>query len=172
MKKLMRSVSLLLASLMTMALFTGCGTSNADVLGQQYVQAYLDGFNSVRTTDDLPNDPTLEARCLALLENIDTKTCTVKVDKASVWEDYEDQQGFCIHIDIKNIGDYDDQTKSYPVAAVTEETIAKLTAYYKKISSDREYVQRASNCLGIAAAYKVINGKAYVAVAYIWDERA
>lgn len=170
MKKLMRSVSLLLAGLMTMALFTACGTSSADVLGQQYVQAYINGFNLIRTTEDLPNDPALETRCLALLEKIDPETCTVKAGEESVYEDYKDHRGFRVHIDIETTGEYDPQTDSYQAAPVTEKMIAALKAYYESFPSDSEYAQRASNSLAIAAAYKVINGKAYVATAVILDE--
>lgn len=172
MKKLMRSVSLLLTGLMTMALFTACGTDTASVLGEQYVQAYIDGINLVRTADDLDNDPTLEARCLELLENIDPETGIVEAGKSYVREDYEGHRGFGIHIDIKTTGDYDYQTNSYQAAPVTEEMIAEMTAYYESIPSDSEFALRVNNCLGIAGAYKVINGKAYVDTASIWDERA
>lgn len=155
MKHLKRIVTLILAGVLTLTLFTGCAAS----FSTQFENAFMDMVNQRRAAgqEELTNDPVLRVYAEQLLNNIvDWETGEIK------------ESGVRINNHTKMNGkNYMDSilipsTVSAGTAFATEITPEKL----QKVLNDNQngYSDTAySNCVAVGVAARTLHGKTYYA---------
>ena len=175
MKKLAKLISLLLAGIMALALLTACnGTpsaAEAEALGKQYTEQALAILNEYRATQNteqtpypqLDNDPELlvlaEQRLMLIgqdgkIAGNDTLYIPEGKEYLNVWVMLEP-------------GEKGDVTERYPALALTEKRLAELNttkAFGGEIPLESQ--KTLDDIIKVAFAYRVVGGKAYVAIAF------
>ena len=177
MKKLAKLTSLLLAGIMALALLTACngtpGTAEAEALGKQYTEQALAILNEYRATQNteqtpypqLDNDPELLALAEQQLELIgqdgkilgsDTLYIPKGKEYLNVW----------VMIEPFKPGEKGDVTERYPALALTEQRLAELNTTKVFCGEIPLASQKMLKITKVAFAYRVVGGKAYVAMAF------
>ena len=178
MKKLAKLTSLLLAGIMALALLTACngtpGTAEAEALGKQYTEQALAILNEYRATQNteqtpypqLDNDPELLALAEQQLELIgqdgkilgsDTLYIPKGKEYLNVW----------VMIEPFKPGEKGDVTERYPALALTKQRLAELNTT-KVFGGNLPLASQKTldDITKVAFAYRVVGGKAYVAMAF------
>lgn len=178
MKKLAKLTSLLLAGIMALALLTACnGTpsaAEAEALGKQYTAQALAILNEYRATQNteqtpypqLDNDPEL----LALAEQ---RLMLIGQDGKIAGNDtwyikYEGNKSLDIRVMLEPFkpGEMGDVTERYPALALTEQRLAELKTTNVFGGNLPLASQKMLDITKVAFAYRVVGGKAYVAMAF------
>ncbi len=179
MKKLAKLTSLLLAGIMVLALLTACnGTpsaAEAEALGKQYTEQALAILNEYRATQDteqtpypqLDNDPDLLALAKQQLEligqdgKIAIKDAWYRPDEGKEYLDVR------VMIELLGPGEMGDATERYPALALTKQRLAELNTtkvFCGEIPLESQ--KTLDDITKVAFAYRVVGGKAYVAIAF------
>lgn len=179
MKKLAKLTSLLLAGIMVLALLTACGgtpsTAEAEALGKQYTKQALAILNEYRATQNteqtpypqLDNDPELLALAEQRLMLIGQDG---KIAAGDTW--YTNVEGNVIldarvMIEPLGPGEMGDATERCPALALTEERLAELNTT-KVFGGNLPLAStKMLKITKVAFAYRVVGGKAYVAMAFV-----
>lgn len=178
MKKLAKLTSLLLAGIMALALLTACngtpGAAEAEALGKQYTAQALAILNEYRATQNteqtpypkLDNDPGL----LALAEQ---RLMLIGQDGKIVGSDTWDTKGegkeyldVRVMIEPLGPGEMGDINERYPALALTEQRLAELNTTKVFGGNLPLASQKMLDITRVAFAYRVVGGKAYVAMAF------
>lgn len=178
MKKLAKLTSLLLAGIMALAMLTACGgtpgTAEAEALGKQYTEQALAILNEYRATQNseqtpypqLDNDPEL----LALAEQ---RLMLIGQDGKIAGNDtwyikYEGNKSLDIRVMLEPFkpGEMGDVTERYPALALTEQRLAELKTTKVFGGNLPLASQKMLKIEKVAFAYRVVGGKAYVAMAF------
>ena len=178
MKKLAKLISLLLAGIMALALLTACngtpGTAEAEALGKQYTEQALAILNEYRATQNteqtpypqLDNDPELLALAEERLKLIGQDGKILGSDTLYIPEEGKEYLNVWVMIEPFKPGEKGDVTERYPALAVTEKRLAELNTT-KKFGGDWPLAsQKTLDITKVAFAYRVVGGKAYVAMAF------
>lgn len=178
MKKLAKLTSLLLAGIMALALLTACngtpGAAEAEALGKQYTEQALAILNEYRATQNteqtpypkLDNDPELLALAEQRLMLIGQDG---KIAAGDTW--YTNVEGNVIldarvMIEPLGPGEMGDATERCPALALTEERLAELNTT-KVFGANLPLAStKMLKITKVAFAYRVVGGKAYVAMAF------
>lgn len=178
MKKLAKLTSLLLAGIMALALLTACngtpGAAEAEALGKQYTAQALAILNEYRATQNsdqtpypqLDNDPELLALAEQRLMLIGQDG---KIAAGDTW--YTNVEGNVIldarvMIEPLGPGEMGDATERCPALALTEERLAELNTT-KVFGGNLPLAStKMLKITKVAFAYRVVGGKAYVAMAF------
>lgn len=178
MKKLAKLTSLLLAGIMALALLTACGgtpgTAEAEALGKQYTAQALAILNEYRATQNseqtpypqLDNDPELLALAEQRLMLIGQDG---KIDAGDTW--HTNVEGNVIldarvMIEPLGPGEMGDATERCPALALTEQRLAELNTT-KVFGANLPLAStKMLKITKVAFAYRVVGGKAYVAMAF------
>ena len=178
MKKLAKLTSLLLAGIMALALLTACGgtpgTAEAEALGKQYTEQALAILNEYRATQNseqtpypqLDNDPGLLALAEQQLTLIGQDG---KIAARDTW--YTNVEGNVIldarvMIEPLGPGEMGDATERCPALALTEQRLAELNTT-KVFGANLPLAStKMLKITKVAFAYRVVGGKAYVAMAF------
>lgn len=178
MKKLAKLTSLLLAGIMALALLTACngtpGAAEAEALGKQYTAQALAILNEYRATQNsdqtpypqLDNDPELLALAEQRLMLIGQDG---KIAAGDTW--YTNVEGNVIldarvMIEPLGPGEMGDATERCPALALTEERLAELNTT-KVFGANLPLAStKMLKITKVAFAYRVVGGKAYVAMAF------
>lgn len=179
MKKLAKLTSLLLAGIMALALLTACngtpGAAEAEALGKQYTAQALAILNEYRATQNsdqtpypqLDNDPELLALAEQRLMLIGQDG---KIAAGDTW--YTNVEGNVIldarvMIEPLGPGEMGDATERCPALALTEERLAELNTT-KVFGANLPLAStKMLKITKVAFAYRVVGGKAYVAMAFV-----
>lgn len=178
MKKLAKLTSLLLAGIMALALLTACngtpGAAEAEALGKQYTAQALAILNEYRATQNteqtpypkLDNDPEL----LALAEQ---RLMLIGQDGKIAGKDTWDTKGegkeyldVRVMIEPLGPGEMGDINERYPALALTEQRLAELKTTKVFGGNLPLASQKMLDITRVAFAYRVVGGKAYVAMAF------
>lgn len=178
MKKLAKLTSLLLAGIMALALLTACnGTpsaAEAEALGKQYTAQALAILNEYRATQNteqtpypkLDNDPEL----LALAEQ---RLMLIGQDGKIAGKDTWDTKGegkeyldVRVMIEPLGPGEMGDINERYPALALTAQRLAELNTTKVFGGNLPLASQKMLKITKVAFAYRVVGGKAYVAMAF------
>ena len=178
MKKLAKLTSLLLAGIMALALLTACngtpGAAEAEALGKQYTAQALAILNEYRATQNteqtpypqLDNDPEL----LALAEQ---RLMLIGQDGKIAGKDTWDTKGegkeyldVRVMIEPLGPGEMGDINERYPALALTEQRLAELKTTKVFGGNLPLASQKMLDITKVAFAYRVVGGKAYVAMAF------
>ena len=176
MKKLIKLTSLLLAGIMALALLTACnGTAaEAEALGKQYTEQALAILNEYRATQNteqtpypqLATDPELLALAKQRLMLIGQDG---KILGTDTW--YTNVEGNVIldarvMIEPLGPGENGDINERYPALALTEQRLAELKTT-KVFGANLPLAStKMLKITKVAFAYRVVGGKAYVAMAF------
>lgn len=178
MKKLAKLTSLLLAGIMALALLTACGgtpgTAEAEALGKQYTAQALAILNEYRATQNseqtpypqLDNDPGLLALAEQRLMLIGQDG---KIAAGDTW--HTNVEGNVIldarvMIEPLGPGEMGDATERCPALALTEQRLAELNTT-KVFGANLPLAStKMLKITKVAFAYRVVGGKAYVAMAF------
>lgn len=178
MKKLAKLTSLLLAGIMALALLTACngtpGAAEAEALGKQYTAQALAILNEYRATQNteqtpypqLDNDPELLALAEQRLMLIGQDG---KIAAGDTW--YTNVEGNVIldarvMIEPLGPGEMGDATERCPALALTEQRLAELNTT-KVFGANLPLAStKMLKITKVAFAYRVVGGKAYVAMAF------
>ena len=176
MKKLAKLTSLLLAGIMALALFTACngtpGTAEAEALGKQYTEQALAILNEYRATQNteqtpypqLATDPDLLALAEQRLMLIGQDGKILGSDTLYIPNEGKEYLNVWVMLEP---GEKGDVTERYPALAVTEKRLAELNTT-KKFGGDWPLAsQKTLDITKVAFAYRVVGGKAYVAMAFV-----
>lgn len=178
MKKLAKLTSLLLAGIMALAMLTACnGTpsaAEAEALGKQYTEQALAILNEYRATQNteqtpypkLDNDPELLALAEQQLMLIgqdgkilgsDTLYIPKGKEYLNVW----------VMIEPFKPGEKGDVTERYPALALTKQRLEELNTT-KVFGGNLPLASQKTldDITKVAFAYRVVGGKAYVAMAF------
>lgn len=179
MKKLAKLTSLLLAGIMALAMLTACnGTpsaAEAEALGKQYTAQALAILNEYRATQNteqtpypqLDNDPEL----LALAEQ---QLLLIGQDGKIAGNDtwyikYEGNKILDIRVMLEPLGpgEMGDVTERYPALALTKQRLEELNTT-KVFCGEIPLASQKTldDITKVAFAYRVVGGKAYVAMAF------
>ena len=174
MKKLAKLTSLLLAGIMALALLTACnGTpsaAEAEALGKQYTEQALAILNEYRATQNteqtpypqLDNDPELLALAEQRLMLIGQDGKIVGSDTWYIPDEGKEYLNVWVMIEP---GEKGDVTERYPALAVTEKRLAELNTT-KVFGGEIPLAStKMLKITKVAFAYRVVGGKAYVAMA-------
>lgn len=177
MKKLAKLTSLLLAGIMALAMLTACGgtpsAAEAEALGKQYTAQALVILNEYRATQNteqtpypqLDNDPELlalaEQRLLLIGQDgkilgSDTLYIPKGKEYLNVW----------VMIEPFKPGEKGDATERYPALALTKQRLAELNTTKVFGGNLPLASQKTLDITKVAFAYRVVGGKAYVAMAF------
>lgn len=178
MKKLAKLTSLLLAGIMALALLTACGgtpgAAEAEALGKQYTAQALAILNEYRATQNteqtpypqLDNDP-------GLLELAEKRLMLIgqdgKIAGNDTWYiEYEGNKSLDIRVMLEPFkpGEMGDVTERYPALALTEKRLAELNTTKVFGGNLPLASQKMLKITKVAFAYRVVGGKAYVAMAF------
>ena len=178
MKKLAKLISLLLAGIMALAMLTACngtpGAAEAEALGKQYTAQALAILNEYRATQNteqtlypqLDNDPGL----LALAEQ---RLMLIGQDGKIAGKDTWDTKGegkeyldVRVMIEPLGPGEMGDINERYPALALTEQRLAELNTTKVFGGNLPLASQKMLDITKVAFAYRVVGGKAYVAMAF------
>ena len=177
MKKLAKLTSLLLAGIMALALLTACGGSgggNAEALGKQYTEQALAILNEYRATQNteqtpypqLDNDPELLALAEQRLMLIGQDGKILGSDTLYIPNEGKEYLNVWVMIEPLGPGEKGDVTERYPALALTEQRLAELNTT-KVFGADLPLAsQKMLKITRVAFAYRVVGGKAYVAMAF------
>ena len=175
MKKLAKLTSLLLAGIMALALLTACngsGGGNAEALGKQYTEQALAILNEYRATQNteqtpypqLDNDPELLALAEQRLMLIGQDGKIVGSDTWYIPDEGKEYLNVWVMIEP---GEKGDVTERYPALAVTEKRLAELNTT-KVFGGEIPLAStKMLKITKVAFAYRVVGGKAYVAMAFV-----
>lgn len=178
MKKLAKLTSLLLAGIMALALLTACngtpGAAEAEALGKQYTAQALAILNEYRATQNteqtpypqLDNDPELLALAEKRLELIGQDG---KIAVKDTWYTPEEEKEYLdVRVMIEPLGPVEmgDVTERYPALALTEQRLAELNTTKVFCEEIPLASQKMLKITRVAFAYRVVGGKAYVAMAF------
>lgn len=178
MKKLAKLTSLLLAGIMALALLTACGgtpsAAEAEALGKQYTAQALAILNEYRATQNteqtpypqLDNDPELLALAEQQLMLIGQDG---KIAGNDTWYiKYEGNKILDVRVMLEPLGpgEMGDVTERYPALALTKQRLEELNAT-KVFGGDLPLASKKMlKSTKVAFAYRVVGGKAYVAMAF------
>lgn len=177
MKKLAKLTSLLLAGIMALALLTACngsGGGNAEALGKQYTEQALAILNEYRATQNseqtpypqLANDPELLALAEERLKLIGQDGKILGSDTLYIPEEGKEYLNVWVMIEPFKPGEKGDVTERYPALAVTEKRLAELNTT-KVFGANLPLAStKMLKITKVAFAYRVVGGKAYVAMAF------
>lgn len=179
MKKLAKLTSLLLAGIMALAMLTACnGTpsaAEAEALGKQYTAQALAILNEYRATQNteqtpypqLDNDPELlalaEQRLLLIGQDGKIAGSDMWYTKVE-WKEYLDVR---VMLEPFKPGEKGDVTERYPALALTKQRLEELNT--TKVFGGEiplESQKTLDDITKVAFAYRVVGGKAYVAMAF------
>lgn len=178
MKKLAKLTSLLLAGIMVLAMLTACngtpGAAEAEALGKQYTAQALAILNEYRATQNsdqtpypkLDNDPELlalaEQRLMLIGQDgkilgSDTLYIPKGKEYLNVW----------VMIEPFKPGEKGDVTERYPALALTKQRLEELNTT-KVFGGNLPLASQKTldDITRVAFAYRVVGGKAYVAMAF------
>ncbi len=176
MKKLAKLTSLLLAGIMALALLTACnGTpsaAEAEALGKQYTEQALAILNEYRATQNseqtpypqLATDPDLLALAEQRLKLIGQDGKILGTDTLYIPEEGKEYLNVWVMLEP---GEKGDVTERYPALAVTEKRLAELNTT-KVFCGEIPLASQKTldDITKVAFAYRVVGGKAYVAIAF------
>lgn len=178
MKKLAKLTSLLLAGIMALAMLTACngtpGAAEAEALGKQYTEQALAILNEYRATQNteqtpypqLDNDPelfTLAEQWLMLIGQ------DGKIAGNDTWHiKYEGNKILDVRVMLEPLGpgEMGDVTERYPALALTEQRLAELNTTKVFGGVLPLASKKMLDIEKVAFAYRVVGGKAYVAMAF------
>lgn len=178
MKKLAKLTSLLLAGIMALALFTACnGTpsaAEAEALGKQYTEqalAILNEYRATQNTEQTPypqlnTDPDLLARAEQRLKLIGQDG---KIAGSDTWDTPEEGKEYLdirVMIEPLGPGEMGSINERYPALALTEQRLAELNTTKVFCEEIPLASQKMLKITRVAFAYRVVGGKAYVAMAF------
>lgn len=178
MKKLAKLTSLLLAGIMALAMLTACngtpGAAEAEALGKQYTAQALAILNEYRATQNteqtpypqLANDPELLALAEQRLMLIGQDG---KIAGSDTWYTPEEGKEYLdirVMIEPLGPGEMGDVTERYPALALTEQRLAELNTTKVFCEEIPLASQKMLKITRVAFAYRVVGGKAYVAMAF------
>lgn len=181
MKKLAKLTSLLLAGIMALALLTACngtpgtpGAAEAEALGKQYTAQALAILNEYRATQNteqtpypqLDNDPGLLARAEQRLELIGQDG---KIAGSDTWYTPDEGKEYLdirVMIEPLGPGEMGNINERYPALALTEQRLAELNTTKVFCGEIPLASQKMLKITRVAFAYRVVGGKAYVAMAF------
>lgn len=178
MKKLAKLTSLLLAGIMALALLTACNgtpsTAEAEALGKQYTEQALAILNEYRATQNSEQTPypqlTTDPELLALAEQ---RLMLIGQDGKIVGSDtwypkVEGKEYLDVRVMIEPLGpgEKGDVTERYPALALTEQRLAELKTTKVFGGEIPLASQKMLKNTKVAFAYRVVGGKAYVAMAF------
>lgn len=179
MKKLAKLTSLLLAGIMALALLTACngtpGAAEAEALGKQYTAQALAILNEYRATQNTEQTPypqlNTDPDLLALAEE---RLMLIGQDGKILGSDtwypkVEGKEYLDVRVMIEPFkpGEKGDVTERYPALALTEQRLAELKTT-KVFGGDWPLAsQKTLDITKVAFAYRVVGGKAYVAMAFV-----
>lgn len=179
MKKLAKLTSLLLAGIMALALLTACngtpGAAEAEALGKQYTEQALAILNEYRATQNteqtpypkLDNDPELLALAEQRLELIGQDG---KIAGSDTWYTPDEGKEYLdirVMIEPLGPGEMGNINERYPALALTEQRLAELNTTKVFCGEIPLASQKMLKITRVAFAYRVVGGKAYVAMAFV-----
>lgn len=179
MKKLAKLTSLLLAGIMALALLTACngtpGAAEAEALGKQYTAQALAILNEYRATQNteqtpypqLDNDPELLALAEQRLMLIGQDG---KIAGSDTWYTPEEGKEYLdirVMIEPLGPGEMGNINERYPALALTEQRLAELNTTKVFCEEIPLASQKMLKITRVAFAYRVVGGKAYVAMAFV-----
>ena len=177
MKKLAKLTSLLLAGIMALAMLTACngsGGGNAEALGKQYTEQALAILNEYRATQNTEQTPYPQLNTdLDLLALAEQRLMLIGQDGKIVGSDtwypkVEGKEYLDVRVMIEPFkpGEKGDVTERYPALAVTEKRLAELNTTKVFGGEIPLASQKMLKITKVAFAYRVVGGKAYVAMAF------
>ena len=177
MKKLAKLTSLLLAGIMALALLTACngsGGGNAEALGKQYTEQALAILNEYRATQNteqtpypqLDNDPELLALAEQRLMLIGQDGKIAAKDTWYTSDEGKEYLDVRVMLEPLGPGEMGDATERYPALALTEQRLAELNTTKVFGGNLPLASQKMLKIEKVAFAYRVVGGKAYVAMAF------
>lgn len=178
MKKLAKLTSLLLAGIMALALFTACNgtpsTAEAEALGKQYTEQALAILNEYRATQNteqtpypqLDNDPELLALAEQRLMLIGQDGKIAAKDTWYTSDEGKEYLDVRVMLEPLGPGEMGDATERYPALALTEQRLAELNTTKEFGGNLPLASQKMLGITRVAFAYRVVGGKAYVAMAF------
>lgn len=180
MKKLAKLTSLLLAGIMALAMLTACnGTpsaAEAEALGKQYTAQALAILNEYRATQNteqtpypqLDNDPELLALAEQQLMRIGQDGKILGSDTLYIPPEEEKKNlNVWVMIEPFKPGEKGDVTERYPALALTKQRLEELNTT-KVFGGNLPLASQKTldDITRVAFAYRVVGGKAYVAMAF------
>lgn len=178
MKKLAKLISLLLAGIMALAMLTACnGTpsaAEAEALGKQYTAQALAILNEYRATQNteqtpypqLDNDPELLAFAEQQLMLIGQDGKIAAKDTWYTSDEGKEYLDVRVMLEPLGPGEMGDVTERYPALALTEQRLAELNTTKVFGGNLPLASQKMLKIEKVAFAYRVVGGKAYVAMAF------
>lgn len=178
MKKLAKLTSLLLAGIMALALLTACngtpGAAEAEALGKQYTAQALAILNEYRATQNTVQTPypqlDNDQELLALAEQ---RLMLIGQDGKIAGKDTWDTKGegkeyldVRVMIEPLGPGEMGDATERCPALALTKQRLAELNTTKVFGGNLPLASQKMLKITKVAFAYRVVGGKAYVAMAF------
>ena len=175
MKKLAKLTSLLLAGIMALALLTACngsGGGNAEALGKQYTEqalAILNEYRATQNTEQTPypqlnNDPELLGLAEQRLMLIGQDGKILGTDALYIPPE-EEKKNLNVWVMLEP-GEKGDVTERYPALALTKQRLAELNTTKVFCGEIPLESQKMLKITKVAFAYRVVGGKAYVAMAF------
>lgn len=178
MKKLAKLTSLLLAGIMALAMLTACngtpGAAEAEALGKQYTAQALAILNEYRATQN--SDQTPYPQLVTdpdLLELAEERLMRIGQDGKIAGKDTWDTKGegkeyldVRVMIEPLGPGEMGDINERYPALALTEQRLAELNTTKVFGGNLPLASQKMLDITKVAFAYRVVGGKAYVAMAF------
>lgn len=178
MKKLAKLTSLLLAGIMALALLTACGgtpgAAEAEALGKQYTAQALAILNEYRATQNTEQTPYPQlVTDPDLLELAEERLMRIGQDGKIAGKDTWDTKGegkeyldVRVMIEPLGPGEMGDINERYPALALTEQRLAELNTTKVFGGNLPLASQKMLDITKVAFAYRVVGGKAYVAMAF------
>lgn len=178
MKKLAKLTSLLLAGIVALAMLTACngtpGAAEAEALGKQYTAQALAILNEYRATQNteqtpypqLDNDPELLALAEQRLMLIGQDG---KIAGSDTWYTPDEGKEYLdirVMIEPLGPGEMGNINERYPALALTEQRLAELNTTKVFCEEIPLASQKMLKITRVAFAYRVVGGKAYVAMAF------
>lgn len=178
MKKLAKLTSLLLAGIMALAMLTACGgtpgAAEAEALGKQYTAQALAILNEYRATQNseqtpypqLDNDPKLLALAEEQLKLIGPDGKILGTDTLYIPKEEKEHLEVWVMIEPFKPGEKGDVTERCPALALTKERLAELNTTNVFCGEIPLASTKMLKITKVAFAYRVVGGKAYVAMAF------
>lgn len=179
MKKLAKLTSLLLAGIMALAMLTACGgtpsAAEAEALGKQYTAQALTILNKYRATQNteqtpypqLATDPELLALAEQRLMLIGQDGKILGSDTLYAPNEGKEYLNVWVMIEPFKPGEKGDVTERYPALALTKQRLAELNTTKVFCGEIPLASQKMLKITKVAFAYRVVGGKAYVAMAFV-----
>lgn len=178
MKKLAKLTSLLLAGIMALALLTACngtpGAAEAEALGKQYTEQALAILNEYRATQNTVQTPYPQLRNdPELLELAKQRLMLIgqdgKIAGSDTWYTPDEGKEYLdirVMIEPLGPGEMGNINERYPALALTEQRLAELNTTKVFCEEIPLASQKMLKITRVAFAYRVVGGKAYVAMAF------